>query len=492
MASTPGEIAGVLTEAARRQSGARSATLFLHDPDSGTFTGGDPRLQPEPMVIDFLFADSKPLVLPHRDGMFIAVFPLMVDQQRVGLLVLDVTGMAEEVARKGLEPVSLLADQAAMALLNRRLLARSQGESALLSNILDSITNAILTLDGEGRITRINRNATAMFGLSGEAVGKPYAEVLTADVAAAVRELLSQVREMGFAMEKMIVVKPAQGLEIPIAVSASVLRGENLASLGTILVCRDMTASHELERLRHLDRMKSEFVANVSHELKTPLTSIKAYTEALLDMARDEQMRSFLEVIDEESDRLLALINDLLNISRIQAGRLKMNFALVPPRAILDEVLGLSKVQSERHRILPEIAGDLSPMLLDKEKMKEVLINLLSNAIKYSPAGGDVHVRMRAEGQNLRIEVQDHGIGIPREQRDRLFQAFSRGDASETAGIPGTGLGLAIAKAIVEHHDGRIGFESEPGRGSTFFVLIPIRTEIRRGEAGSELGSLSE
>ena len=169
-----------------------------------------------------------------------------------------------------------------------------------------------------------------------------------------------------------------------------------------------------------------------------------------------------------------------------------MNFALVPPRTLLDEVLGISKIQSEKHRILPEIAGDLSPMLLDKEKMKEVLINLLSNAVKYSPAGGDIHVRMRAEEQNLRIEVQDHGLGIPKEHRDRLFQAFSRLDTADTAGIPGTGLGLAIAKAIVEHHDGRIGFESEPGRGTTFFVLIPIRKEIRRGEAGSELGSLSE
>jgi signal transduction histidine kinase len=171
---------------------------------------------------------------------------------------------------------------------------------------------------------------------------------------------------------------------------------------------------------------------------------------------------------------------------------MKMHFALAPPRSIVDEIMGISKIQSEKHQIVLEIAEDLPTLLLDKEKMKEVVINLVSNAIKYSPAGGKVWVRMRQEDHNLRIEVQDQGIGISREHQEKLFQAFSRVDASDAAGIPGTGLGLVIAKAIVEHHDGKIGFESEANRGSTFFILIPIRKEIRKGEAGSELGSLAE
>ncbi len=486
------EIVNLLSEAATKYTGARAASVFLHDQDTGTFSGDIPSMMPEKAVIDFIFADSKPLIIPHRENTFVAVFPLMVEHRRIGLLVLDVTDMAEEIAKKDLEPVSILADQAAAALQTRRMLSHSMGESALLANILDSITNAILTLDCEGRITRLNRNAMAMFSLTAEAVGKPYAEVLSPAVSAAVGEMIRQMGEMGFAMEKMVAAKLDQGLEINIAISTSMLRDENMVNRGTIVVCRDMTASRELERLRRFDRMKSEFVANVSHELKTPLTSIKAYTEALLDMARDEQVRSFLEVIDEESDRLLSLINDLLNVSRIQSGRLKMQLAPVPPRAVVDEILGISRLQSDKHQIVPEISDDMPPMLMDKGKMKEVVVNLVSNAIKYSPRGGKVWVRMRRDGQNLRIEVQDQGIGIPREDQDKLFQAFSRGESSHAAGIPGTGLGLVIAKAIVELHDGKIWFESEQGRGTTFFVLVPWRTEIKRGEIGSDLGSLAD
>ncbi len=492
VASSSEEIVRLLSEAARKLTGARGVSVFLHDPETGSFAGGDPALLPETAVVDFIFADSKPLVIPHREGTFITVFPLMVEHRRMGLLVLDVTGMAEEMAARDLDPVSILADQAAAALQNRRILSHTLGESELLSNILDSITNAILTLDPAGRITRLNRNAMAMFETSADAVGRPYNEVLMPGVSAAIEEMIRQSREMGFAMEKMVTAKLDQGLEINIAISTSVLRGEDSADRGSIVVCRDMTASRELERLRRLDQMKSEFVANVSHELKTPLTSIKAYTEALLDMAKDEQIRSFLEVIDEESDRLLFLINDLLNVSRIQSGRMRMNFALIPPRAVADEILGISKLQSEKHQIVPEIADGLPPMLLDKEKMKEVLVNLVSNAIKYSPGGGKVWLRMRLEDRNLRIEVQDQGMGISKENQEKLFQAFARVDASDAAGIPGTGLGLVIAKAIVERHDGRIWLESESGRGTTFFILIPARGEIRPGEAGSELGSLAE
>jgi PAS domain S-box-containing protein len=362
----------------------------------------------------------------------------------------------------------------------------------MLLNILDSITNALVTLDVEGRITRLNRNAMAMLELSPGAVGRRFAEVFPPEATAAVEDLLREAKEAGFAMEKMIGVKHGHGLELHMAVSTSLLRDRDLAPLGHIVVFRDMTASRELDRLRRLDTMKSEFVANVSHELKTPLTSIKAYTEALQGMASDEQMKSFLKVIEEESDRLLFLINDLLNVSRIQSGKIKMNFAPAAPRSVVEEILGISKVQSEKHKLLLEIEEGLPEMLLDREKLKEVLINLVSNAIKYSPQGGNVWVRMRREGANLRIEVQDLGMGISRENQEKLFQAFFRVDSSLTAEIPGTGLGLLIVKAIVENHGGKIWLESEPGKGTTFFILIPIRQEIRRGEVGYDLGSMAD
>ena len=178
-------------------------------------------------------------------------------------------------------------------------------------------------------------------------------------------------------------------------------------------------------------------------------------------------------------------------MSRIQSGKIKMHFKLCHPRVLVDEILNISKVNSEKHKLVIEIAEGLQEMMLDKEKLKEVMINLISNAIKYSPAGGDVNLRMKMDEANLRIEIQDHGIGIAKEHQSKLFEAFYRVDSSHTAAIPGTGLGLTIVKAIIEHHGGRTWFESEVGKGTTFFLLIPARREIRRGELGSEIGTMA-
>ncbi|HEX7901995.1 MAG TPA: ATP-binding protein [Planctomycetota bacterium] len=486
----PAEIVQLLVAAATAHTHAVGATVFLRDTE-GAFTGGNVILLPENTVIDYVCSQTRPITVPQADR-WITVFPLRASATPLGLLVLDVTGVAEEVARLDLEPVTILSDQAAVLIHHAHQVRRSIGESTLLSNILDSITNAIVTLDLDGRITRLNRNAMAVLELSPDVVGRPYSEVFLPEVTKAVDSLLQETAQMGFAMERMATAKLASGLELNIALSLSILRDETYASRGTIVVLRDMTASRELDRLRKLDTMKSEFVANVSHELKTPLTSIKAYTEALLDMTAEGQVRSFLKVIDEESDRLLFLINDLLNVSRIQSGKMKMNVDRIPPRAVVDEILGISKVHSDKHELVVEIAPDLPLMWLDKEKLKEVMVNLISNGIKYSPKGGKVWVRMFLEGSNLKIQVQDQGIGIAKENIPNLFQAFYRVDSSHTAEIAGTGLGLVIVKAIVEHHGGRIWVDSEIGQGSVISILLPVLHELNTSELGRQLGSMAE
>jgi signal transduction histidine kinase len=486
----PAELLSLLMSGATAHTKAPGAAVFLYDAERN-LSGGDPALLPEATVVDYVFAQMRPITVPQGDR-WITAFPLHASATPVGLLVLDVTPVAEQVAGLDLEPVMILADQTAVLLHHAQVVRRSVGESTLLSNILDSITNAIVTLDLDRRITRLNRNAMAVLELTPDAVGRPYPEVFLPEVTKAVDELLTETAQMGFAMERMVTARLASSLELNIALSISPLRDESLAPRGTIIVLRDMTASRELDRLRKLDTMKSEFVANVSHELKTPLTSIKAYTEALLDMATEEQMKAFLKVIDEESDRLLFLINDLLNVSRIQAGKMKMHFVPTPPRAVVDEVLSISKLRSDRHELAVEAAPDLPVMLLDKEKLKEVMVNLISNAIKYSPKGGTVRVRLRLEEANLRIDVQDEGIGIAPENLPKLFQAFYRVDSSHTAEIAGTGLGLVIVKAIVEHHGGRIWVESEVGKGTCVSFLIPVRREINPSEVGRSLGSMAE
>ncbi len=486
----PQDIVKLLADTAQRITGAPRVAVLLYGPDRQTLQGADAGLLPEPAVIDYVFETAKPATVQNIEGGFITVFPMRVPQNRVGVVVLDLTGLGEDAGKMNLEAVAVLADQAAVILNSVQLVSRSIGESTLLSNILDSITNAIVTIDNLGIITRLNRNAMAMLELGADAVGRSFRELFLPEVTQALDALLGEVQQVGFAMEKMVTATLAQGLELNIAVSTSILRDESYAPLGTIIIFRDMTASRELDRLRKLDTMKSEFVANVSHELKTPLTSIKAYTEALLDMAQDEQMKNFLKVIDEESDRLLFLINDLLNVSRIQSGKMKMHFELLPPRVIVDEILSISKVHSEKHKLVLQLADDLPKTLIDREKMKEVMINLISNAIKYSPKGGNVWLRMGYDASNLMIEVQDEGMGISKDNQARLFQAFYRVDSSHTAEIAGTGLGLVICKAIVEHHGGRIWLESEAGKGTTFFILIPLRKEIPH-DFGSQFGSMA-
>lgn len=487
LSKDPREICRLLSESVQKVMKAPRVGVFLFDPAGELVpgpSGPDPAILPDREIVDYSFQADRPPLLPNSAGVFLVVFPLRVQDQRIGVVSADVTGIGEEVLRMNLDPIELLLDPGAVALVNANTVGRSVGESALLSNILDSITNGIITLDNDRRITRLNRNAMAMLELAPDCVGHSYQEMLSPQFTEALDELIRETNEMGFAMEKVVTYRLPQGPELQLALSTSVLCDEEYRPLGMIVVFRDMTASKELDRLRRLDTMKSEFVANVSHELKTPLTSIKAYTEALMDMAEDEQMKQFLKVIDEESDRLLYLINDLLNVSRIQSGKMKMHFEPVDPRLIVTEVLNISKVQSAKHQIHLELADGLPAMMLDLEKLKEVMINLLSNAIKYSPDGGNVWVRMRMEESNLRIEIEDQGIGIAQENIPKLFQAFYRVDNSLTYEIPGTGLGLVIVKAIIDHHGGKIWVESEIGKGTKMILLIPMRREIREEPTG--------
>ncbi|MDQ7779471.1 MAG: HAMP domain-containing sensor histidine kinase, partial [Planctomycetota bacterium] len=209
----------------------------------------------------------------------------------------------------------------------------------------------------------------------------------------------------------------------------------------------------------------------------TPLTSIKAYTEALMDMAQDDTQKEFLGVVDSESDRLLSLIEDLLNVARIESGRIVLKPTTFHPKLLVDEILSISKVQSKKHTIEKDVPEGLQQIYADKDKLKEVMINLVSNAIKYSPDGGLVKMTLSEEEGNLRIDVSDQGMGIAAEHLTHIFEQFYRVDSSLTYKVSGTGLGLAIVKSIVETHGGVIRVVSEVGKGSTFTVLLPIRKE---------------
>jgi signal transduction histidine kinase len=230
------------------------------------------------------------------------------------------------------------------------------------------------------------------------------------------------------------------------------------------------------ERLRELDRLKDEFVSTVSHELRTPLTSIRGYLELLLaDTGLDEEQRRFLAVADRNSERLLGLVNDLLLVAEIDAGKLALDLRRVDLREIVAECVESSQPAvaakgielSLRTSQLPELEGDPA-------RLAQVLDNLVSNALKFTQPGGRVEVRLGTVDGTAVVEVEDTGLGLPEPDREQLFQRFFRSSEAARNAIPGTGLGLAIAKAIVERHGGRIELESAPGVGTTVRVELPL------------------
>jgi signal transduction histidine kinase len=229
----------------------------------------------------------------------------------------------------------------------------------------------------------------------------------------------------------------------------------------------------QYERLRESEQLKTELIAIVSHELRTPLASMLGFTSLLLQREIDEETRRrYLTIINAQSRRLAALLDDFLNLQRLEEGRLDLQNEQVDMASLLREQVQLFSAESDRHHLEMRLAEQALPVHGDHDRLAQVVGHLLSNAIKYSPSGGLVEIVAERENGTVLITVRDEGLGIPEEQRDRIFTKFFRGTAA-ASGIAGSGLGLAFARAVVEAHGGRITFSSESGKGSVFRIELP-------------------
>jgi len=234
---------------------------------------------------------------------------------------------------------------------------------------------------------------------------------------------------------------------------------------------------HDISGLKRLERVRQDFVANVSHEFKTPLTAIQGFAETLLAGALEDQenRHRFLEIIRAHASRLARLTDDLLKLSLIEGGKLDLQFQPVAVTELIDSCLETTRLKAQQKRLILEVVcpTGLPPARGDAHRLQEVLQNLLDNAVQYTPAGGRIVVQARAGEQELVITVADTGIGIPQADQERIFERFYRVDVARSREAGGTGLGLAIAKHIVEAHGGRIWVESTVGQGSDFHFSIP-------------------
>ena len=236
-------------------------------------------------------------------------------------------------------------------------------------------------------------------------------------------------------------------------------------------------AHDELEeqnrQLRESERLKSDLVNTVSHELRTPLSGVLGFTKLLLTREFDaETRRHYLGIVDAQARRLSDLINDFLDVRKIEEGRFERARELVDVGMLLRDEATLYSLQSQHHELALDVPETPLPVLGSPDRLRQVIGNLFSNAIKYSPQGGTVEITAGVQGDVVRVEVHDDGIGIPVEQQSQIFTKFFRADAA-ASGIPGTGLGLAVSRDIVESHGGQIGFVSTEGEGTTFFIELP-------------------
>ena len=366
--------------------------------------------------------------------------------------------------------LTALARSAAAVVSSARLYIEVADEKRDLEATLPGMLSGVLVVGGDARIRLMNSAAKHIFGVPGEdGTGKPLAQVVrNEDVQQLVRTCLQGRSE---AMAELSIFNPEERIY---QVQTSLLHGDNGDVSGVVATFNDIT------EIRGVERMKSEFVSTVSHELRTPLTSIKGFIRTLLDDAdgyydREMQME-FYRIIDSECDRLVRLISDLLNLSRIETGRaLDLVLTDVELSTTIERVVGSQRSYTDRHEFKVVVPEDLPDIVADQDKIEQVLTNLLSNAVKYSPEGGTITVHARSMNDHVAVSVADEGIGIPEEQIGKLFTRFHRVDSRDTRRQYGTGIGLYLVKHLVEAHEGEVKVESEVGAGSTFTFILPKR-----------------
>ncbi|MDQ1910005.1 ATP-binding protein [Paenibacillus sp. GD4] len=344
-----------------------------------------------------------------------------------------------------------------------------------LSSVLENMNSGVMMIDKEERIVLLNRSAEEFLGFSSqELLGKKFDEAKQQFEFTQMIQECFETRE--HIRDEMIFYYPSERI-LDINLNPILQTDDEWA--GVLIVLHDTTA------MRRLERMRSEFVANVSHELKTPIAAVKGFAETLLAGALNdkETAKSFLQIIFDESERLNRLIGDILELSKIESKRIPLHFSPVHLHSFIANCVHVMNAEAKKKHIELEMQVPQDAyMEADEDRLRQILINLLSNGINYTPEGGKVKVKVEllddivagSEGEKLKLTIADTGIGIPKKDLPRIFERFYRVDKARSRSSGGTGLGLSIVKHLVELHKGTIRVESEVGMGSKFIIELPV------------------
>lgn len=429
----------------------------------------DPRTVKENVaLLNMHNALTVPLLVERKDAE-----GQVVEKTNIGVFHTFNKRSGQRFTEEDVTLLTALARSAASVISSARLYIAVADEKRELERTLQGMLAGVLVVDGDGRVRLMNSAARRIFGVAAaDGTGKPLSQVVhNEEIHDLVQSCLSGRSE---ANSELSIYLPEERVY---QVQTALLRSEVNDVSGVVATFNDIT------ELRSVERMKSEFVSTVSHELRTPLTSIKGFIRTLIDDSEgyyDREMQmEFYKIIDTECDRLVRLISDLLNLSRIESGRsLDLVLTEVDLARTIEKVVETQRSYTANHEFDVIAADDLSRITADQDKVEQMLTNLLSNAIKYSPDGGRITVHARAMGENVAVSIADRGLGIPEEHIGKLFTRFHRVDTRDTRKQYGTGIGLYLVKALVEAHKGEITVESTLGEGSTFTFVLPIHLSL--------------
>jgi two-component system NtrC family sensor kinase len=382
--------------------------------------------------------------------------PLLVSSRVIGILGIDNRRSGHPFSEDHLGLVSALADYAAIAVENARLYSTKDSERNKFQTLLTNIQDGVIVLDEDGRLVLINRSAQEAFLMNDADVIDRYVnEVITNE------DFLGLLGEEGDSSPQRGEISLGDGRVMSVQVTP-------IAGVGQAVIMQDISY------LKELDRIKSDFVSMVSHDLRSPLTAILGYMELIGRVGPlNPQQREFIQRMQISVENITSLINDLLDLGRIEAG-FDARKEILPLSAILRYTIESLQVRAEQKKLTLEldIQEGLPKILGNPMHLRQMFDNLVANAIHYTPHGGEIKVMVRSEGDQIIIRISDTGLGIPPADQPYIFDKFYR--ASNTPpDTPGAGLGLAIVKSIVDSHQGRIWIDSVLGKGSTFTIVLP-------------------